>query len=143
MNTKPRGKRENGIFSLLKASVGVFVGVGLAIAAVFCLWVTGVYLLAGPRPFAETGSSYRGVVLSYFACGVAGGVVVGLARPFIRTVRGAALTGFAAAIPCAIAFRIATTGTGGWGSGDLVDVVGWSMVMGPLAGWRLWRMTGG
>lgn len=130
-------------FDLLRASVLLFVGVGVAIALAFCLWVTVVYLVAGPAPFAENGSSYGRVALSYLSCGVAGGVVVGLLRPFIHNARGAALIGFAAAVPCVVAFRIAVRGAGGWGFEDLLDIVVLSLVLGPMAGYRLWRMAGG
>ncbi|HEX6038582.1 hypothetical protein [Longimicrobium sp.] len=99
--------------------------------------------MAGPAPFAENGSSYGRVVRSYLACGVGGGLVVGLLRPFIRNAWGAALIGFAAAVPCIIAFRVAVRGAGGWGPDDLLDVVVLSLVLGPLSGYRLWHMAGG
>ena len=143
MITPVRKRSDDDPFDLLRASVLLFVGVGVAIAIAFCLWVTVAYLAAGPTPFAENGSSYGRVVLSYLGCGVAGGVVVGLLRPFIHNARGAALIGFAAAVPCVVAFRIAVRGAGGWGLEDLLDITVLSLVLGPMAGYRFWRRAGG
>ena len=51
---------------------------GVAIALVYCVWVSIVYLVSGPEPFESIGVSYRSVIATYLGIGVASGSVIGM-----------------------------------------------------------------
>ncbi len=55
---------------------------GLWVAAFYCIWVTGLYVVRGPEPFERNGVTFLSTIFTYLAIGIVGGGLVGLLRPF-------------------------------------------------------------
>jgi hypothetical protein len=76
----------------------VLYGVGFAI--VYSAWALLITLAGQGRETLESaGLSLRQVIGIYFAGGVTGGIIVGLAGPLTRSRIGAGLVGYVAALP--------------------------------------------
>ena len=62
-------------------------------AAVYCVWVLGLYVVGGEEPFRKLGAPFWAVELFYLATAGLAGLVVGLLRPLIRSAVGAYFVG--------------------------------------------------
>jgi hypothetical protein len=69
---------------------------GLALALVYCAWITAVRVLSGPRPFERQGVTYTGVAVAYLAIGLSAGALVGALRPMTQHRAGAYAVGLLA-----------------------------------------------
>jgi hypothetical protein len=66
---------------------------GLALALLYCAWITAVRVFGGARPFEREGVTYLGVAAAYLAIGLSAGAVVGVLRPMTRHRAGAYVVG--------------------------------------------------
>jgi MFS family permease len=73
------------------------VGMGLAIAALFSLLVTVLFLARPHRLMEEHAVSLGALILTYFIGGLGGGFIVGLMRPLSRWRAGSVATGIVSA----------------------------------------------
>lgn len=96
---------------------------GIAVALVYCAWVTVVYAVNGGGPFERHGVDYRGTVLLYLGAGIVSGAIVGLLRPLIRNNIGAYLVGVIGALPIGAGTAMLVTGLPRyWGFDDWILV---------------------
>ncbi len=75
------------------------LGLGLAIATGFAIWITFLRLSAGARPFDRLDTTYSATVALYYAGGSVGGLVIGLLWPLRRWPWGSALLGMLGVFP--------------------------------------------
>jgi hypothetical protein len=70
---------------------------GIVWGTVFAAFFTGVvlveYLIFGNGPFVRNGVTLGSTIATYFTAGYLGGIVVGIARPFAQSHRGAVISG--------------------------------------------------
>lgn len=84
---------------------------GLAFAALYSLWISGIYLLQGSRPFEELHVTFISAVVLYVVIGVVAGAIVGLLLPLTSSRVGAYLVGVIAAVPVAVGIGVGASGT--------------------------------
>lgn len=113
---------------------GVFWGVG--IGGITSLWVTLIYLLTGPEPFAEKGTTYGATVLIYLAGGLVVGGIFGVLRPWVRGHWSAAAVGF---LSGCVVFSMISLATGRFSP---LAVVVCAAMLGAPVGWRYWTIFG-
>ena len=65
--------------------------------------------------------------------------MVGLLRPVLPNVVGAATAGILCAVPMALAIRIAVYGLQGWSSNDLLATCIFAVLLGGGGGLIIWR----
>lgn len=108
---------------------------GLRYAVFFSVLAFAAFLIAGPRSFAEAGTTLGLTLITYFAGGVAAGAMVGICRPLLHSWLAAALIGVLAAIPVCVMLKYVVA-PGPWSRADVVVVGGLSLfyglVLGPL-----------
>lgn len=107
---------------------------GIAYAGAYTLIAIVLYVMS-PPPHSP---SLEGVILSYFAGGVAAGSIVGLLRPLLRGWPGAAFVGLVAAFPVVYGFGLLLEQSGE-GTVTWLFVVIAAFAMGPLSGVLLWH----
>lgn len=106
----------------------------LLFAAIFTAWAALQFLFRGEAVFAKYKMSFGAVIAFYLGGAVAAGAVVGMLLPLGRSTGGAALLGFIAGIPVAVAFRIALSGFAAWTVRDTIFLILWPLVLGAPAG---------
>lgn len=111
---------------------------GLSIAAVYCVWVTALFLMQGSGPFDRQGVTLRSVILTYLGVGVTAGGAVGLLRPMTSHRFGAYLAGIIAGIPVAVGLAICVRGfPSQWDVADRILVPVFSVIAGVGIGSEL------
>jgi hypothetical protein len=111
---------------LLAKNIKWGIGYGVVIAGIFSVWAGFVYVVNGTTAVQKYHASLLAVIGAYVACGVFGGVILGVLRPVSHTKVGNAVTGFAIGVACGPCFRIALDGISQWTLGD----VGWLLYTG-------------
>lgn len=96
---KSRRHRQSAYFLNFKRELRAGLLYGLGFATLYCLYVIGLYLLAGSAPFEKVGVSLVGIVASYIGGGVLCGLLYATLHPLGKSFIGAMLLG----IPCGIA----------------------------------------
>lgn len=109
---------------------------GVALALLLSAWVTLIYLVAGPEPFHENGTTYGETVGVYLATGMGMGVLFGVLRPWIRGPWTASAFGFVAGCGFFSMISLAT------GSYDPLAVLISAALLGPAVGWKYWQIFG-
>jgi hypothetical protein len=110
------------------------VAVALGVALLLALYVVALYLFRGAEPFAALGTTLTAVVLSYFVGAVLAGTVVGLLLPLVRWPWGAALVGFAAAMPVYAVMRVLDQGFVPWTTTDTTVSLVFALLLGAPVG---------
>src|SRR4029078_2971130 len=105
---------------------------GVAIALVYCAWVSAVYLLSGPTPFRTMGVSYGLVVLTYLAIGAGSGTLIGMLKPLTLHRLGGYVVGLVAAVPVAFGLAFCVSGAPkAWTAADWAAIpvftIGWGL----------------
>lgn len=96
---KTRSRRKSAYFLNFGRALRTGMFFGLAMAAVYCLFVIGLYTFAGEAPFENIGISPAGAVAAYISGGLACGLLYAALHPLGKSFLGAMLLG----IPCGIA----------------------------------------
>jgi hypothetical protein len=117
---------------------------GMAFATLFSAWIILLAIVRRSWEFDSYHVSAWQIILSYFAGGIGGGAVVGLARPITRYRLGAAVVGLVAAIPVAFAVEFAMQGMpGSWPDDAWIGFYFIAGFLGPVAGLIRWKQTYG
>jgi hypothetical protein len=72
------------------------------------------------------------VIGLYFGGGIVAGTVLGLMRPLLRSVAGAMVTGFVAALPFFAGCSLLSHPLSQWGSTDTIVTLAASFILGPM-----------
>ena len=100
-------------------------------AAVYCVWVLGLYVVAGEEPFRKLGAPFWAVELFYLAAAGLVGIVVGLLRPLIRRTVGAYFVGVLAGVIIISGGELLLAGNPmSWDLGEWIPIG----LFGPIAG---------
>lgn len=75
------------------------LALGLVVATGLSVWVTLLRVASGTAPFDRLDTTYPTVIGLYYASGLAGGLVIGLAWPLRRWLLGSALLGALGVLP--------------------------------------------
>ena len=116
------------------------VGLGLAFAAAYSLYVAVLYLAEGSQPFDRLHTSLQKVIAIYVIGGVASGAVVGMMRPYLRLRLVAIIVGILAALVVFLGIAVASQGMpwrwtkAAWGS-----LVLCSLLLGSFGGNWFWK----
>ena len=113
---------------------------GLAISALYCGWVTIVYLGQGSAPFERNGVSFGSIVTTYVVVGLVAGALVGLFRPHLTSKVGAYTAGLVAGT--AISFGIVVSRSGfpaTWRPANWVSFPVFAIFAGLVIGHELWK----
>jgi hypothetical protein len=116
------------------------VGLGLAFAAVYSLYVAVLYLAEGSQPFDKLHTSLLKVIATYVIGGLTSGTVVGVMRPYLHIRFVAILVGITAAVFVFFGIIVASHGMpwhwdrAGWGSLALC-----SFLLGSFGGNWFWK----
>ena len=107
-------------------------------AAIYCVWVLGVYFIRGDEPFRQIGVSFLGVELFYLAAAGAAGAVVGLLRPLMRWVVGAYFVGYIAGFILSASCTLLVSGNPAhWGYRELFVICVAGVLGGSVIGRQL------
>src|SRR6185312_850256 len=122
----------------LVANVRWGVTWGLRMALLFSAWI-GILMILNRSvtlPGGETNHHVNAfaVVALYVGGGIAAGAIVGLLRPLERTMAGAMLTGFVAALPFFGGCSLLVHSLSLWYSTDTIVTVAASLMLGPMVG---------
>ena len=112
---------------------------GVYFAIVFSVIATILVILRGPQVLAEYNTTYIALIASYLLAGTSGGLVAGCFLPLGRTQGGAALVGFAAAVPVSLEMTAFVTPVADWATSRffLVGLIG-ALTLGPAGGAAVW-----
>ena len=101
----------------------IAVMTGLLLASLCSLWVMVLWVGGGWEGFRERGIPLWGAVTSYLVGAVLGGAIVGALWPIGRSLFGAILLGYVAALPffAAISVRMSGVGTSAIESSSCFD----------------------
>jgi MFS family permease len=125
---------------VIRRNVVLGIGLGLAIATAFTLWVSFLRLTAGTEPFERTGTSYSVTILVYYVGFAVGGLMVGLLAPLRKWPLGSALLGFLLMLPMYSAFVIVKAPRSEWLTPFwILSTLGVSVVGGGALGLWIWR----
>jgi hypothetical protein len=114
--------------------------IGLAFACIYSLYVCGLYLLEGSRPFDRLHTTLGIVVLMYFSGGIAAGVTVGLLQPLARSRAGAIFVGIIAAFFVFLGIGVGMDGLPSrWGGDSWGSVVLCAVLFGAFGGNMFWK----
>ena len=109
-----------------------------SVAAVYCVWVLGVYFIRGDEPFRQIGVSFLNVELFYLAAAGAAGTVVGLLRPMTRWTIGAYFVGYTAGLILSASATLLLSGNPAhWGYRELFVICVAGVIGGSVIGRRL------
>jgi hypothetical protein len=112
---------------------------GVAVAAVYSLYVTVLYLIEGSRPFDRLHTSLLMTIAAYAFGGVAAGAVVGVMRPYVRIRLVAILVGILGAVFVFFGAAVASEGMPwGWTRSTWLSIAGCALLLGSFAGNWLW-----
>ncbi len=116
---------------------------GLWVAAFYCTWVTGLYILRGPSPFERNGVTFLSTVLTYIAIGTVGGGLVGLLRPFSDRKVGAYAIGVIVGLVVATGIGFLVAGSPAhWQFGEWIAIPFVTAASGWAIGSELWKRRG-
>jgi hypothetical protein len=107
---------------------------GALFGAAFVMIAVAIYFLSGKSAFESHRTTLLRMVLTYFVGGVLAGTVVGLLKPLTNSKTGAAIVGFAAALPVATLIRFATDGFGLWQRSDTIEAIVMGLILGAPTG---------
>lgn len=120
------------------------VGLGLAFAAFYSLYVTAWYLIEGSQPFDRLHTSLLMVIASYAFGGVTAGAFVGVMRPYLRIRLVAILVGILAAVFVFIGVAVASDGMPWrWTRNSWLSTAICSLLLGSFAGNLFWSRAFG
>lgn len=123
--------RQSVDWPLIRTNVRTGVFIGLLMATGYLGWVSIVYVLGGAEAFSSHNVTYLLMVLTYYAVGVVGGAIVGLALPWVNHPFVAILVGILVGWVFFFAIELASSGpVWRWGRGDWRNVA----VLGALLG---------
>jgi hypothetical protein len=74
------------------------LAMGLLIATLYSAWAVGLFLISGREAFEKYNVSVIAVLATYYAAGIIGGALVGLALPMARSFFGRIVVGVVAAL---------------------------------------------
>jgi hypothetical protein len=115
------------------------VGLGLAFAAVYSLYVTVLYLIEGSQPFERLHTSLLMVIAAYAFGGVTAGAIVGVMRPYLRIRLVAILVGILAAVFVFFGVGVAADGMPWrWTRNAWLSTAICSLLLGSFAGNWVW-----
>ena len=117
------------------------VGRAMTVAAVFIAWAALVRALV-PDWYRTRHVDLLSVIGLYAVGGLCVGVVVGLLRPWTRSLPGAIVVGFLASLAAAFAMLASFLGREALNPLALGLVLVLALVFGPVAGWRMRRDFG-
>jgi len=109
---------------------------GLGIAACYCVWVIGIYLIRGDEPFTRQGATLGKVLAVYVWGGALGGLIVGLLRPMAEDEVGALVVGLLAGIPIAAGIVTCVVGWP-WSAKERHIFPMWVLIVGAVVGFLL------
>lgn len=113
---------------------------GIAMAIFFSLIALLIYGIAAVRGLEEHELPLYVLIASYFAGGIAGGVIVGLLRPLGKWWWGGAVMGIFALFPAVVSVLISLEGwVTRWDRTHFVFAIMYSVVVGSIVGVMLWR----
>ena len=116
------------------------VGLGLAFAAVYSLYVAVLYLAEGSQPFDRLHTSLLKVIAIYAIGGVTAGTVVGVMRPYVRIRLVAILVGIMAAIVVFFGIAVASQGMPWrWTRAAWLSLAACSLLLGSFGGNWFWK----
>lgn len=114
------------------------IGWGWRFAAVYIVFVLGLFLLRGPGPFERSGTTLPMVIAAYTVAGLIGGGIFGILLPLGRTRFGAALLGLIVAVPV---IHVVTLAVDLEGASRLTVVLLTASLLGPMSGVGLWYVN--
>jgi hypothetical protein len=114
------------------------IGWGWRFAAVYIVFVLGLFLLRGPGPFERSGTTLPMVIAAYAIAGMIGGGVFGLLLPLGRTRLGAAFLGLIVAVPV---MHVVSLAVDLEGAPRLTVVLLTAALLGPMSGVGLWYVN--
>jgi hypothetical protein len=104
--------------STLLSNLRKGIGLGLVVATGFSLIATIIWLAYGSTKPDSAGSSYGALIGMYYAGGLLGGALVGLAWPLKRYLLGSALLGVVGVFPLYLGAAFLESGRSHWLAGD-------------------------
>lgn len=110
---------------------------GLALACIYSAIALVMFAAAGSSP-GSLNADFGNVLVTYFAGGVCGGLVVGALWPLTKTSAGLSLVGVLAAFPVVAGFGMLEFGSlSRWNSGDWWTVAVVSVLLGVVGAPRI------
>ena len=104
---------------------------GLAVASVYCIWITVIYLTKGEDAFERQGLTFRSLLLVYLAGGGLAGGVVGACRPWAKSTIGSRIIAVIAMLPLIFGLEVLIAGNPSrWAKGEGLIVVGLATAFG-------------
>ncbi len=96
------------------------VGMGLIMAGFFAAYVSILFLLNGDRLREKYDTTWAAIVLGYLGCGLFGGFILGVLRPFAVWAVGEAIIGFFIGAIFSVMITIALDGFSVWNNPQLM-----------------------
>jgi hypothetical protein len=126
----------------MRVNLRTSVLVGFIMATCYAIYAVVVYAVRGPAPFAAHGVSLQIVLLTYYAAGILGGLVVGVMLPVARNSVGALLVGVVIGLIVFFCIEVASSGpVWKWTSDAWEDVLVLGALLGAPGGWvmrKIW-----
>ena len=143
---KVRRRRRSAYLADLGAETRLGLTVSMIMAAIYCAYVIGLFLLCGPGPFDRHGVTLGAMLATYVAGGLACGLLYGALHPLGRSLVGSMLLGVACVTAVFSALCVAMYGLpAAWGEREWTLLrwfgVGFGVVLGPVVRWK-WRVSG-
>ena len=133
--TKPKSRLNADVRWALKGAY--------AVAAVYCLWVLGVYVIGGDEPFTQLGVPFLSVEGFYLVAAGLAGLVIGVMRPLTRWAAGAYLVGYAAGMILSSCLAVLLSGNPmHWGIRELLLIIIMGIFGGSIIGRELKKNAG-
>jgi len=111
MGEHKRPRRESSLYrTRLGDELRLGVVVGLALAALYCAYVTVLFAVRGNAPFEKQNVSLRAVLATYVVSGIGGGIAYGVLHPLARSLFGRAVLGILIATLVFFGITVATDG---------------------------------
>jgi hypothetical protein len=111
MGEHKRPRREPSLYrTRLGHQLRFGVVVGLALAALYCVYAAVLFVVRGDAPFEKHNVSLRAVLATYVTLGIGGGIAYGLLHPLARSLFGRAVLGVLIATLVFFGITVATDG---------------------------------
>jgi len=101
------------------SNVRLGIRAGLATAVAFSLVATAIYVIAGPKPFADNHVTFFPLLLAYAAAGTTIGALVGGSLPFLRHVPVLLFVGALGGTIAGVCMRVAQGNVTVWTRDDV------------------------